>query len=327
MFVNILDVGRLHKRYGNNIALHELDLTWKGGGILGLLGPNGAGKTTLVEILEGLRPATSGRVTVLGLDPARQARTLKERIGVQLQSTSIPAGLKVREVLELYASFYPKALPPRQVLREVELEDKAEAQTRSLSGGQRQRLVIGMAILHDPELILLDEPTTGLDPIARRGLYEIIRRLKTQGRSILLTTHYIEEAELLCDRVVVVKKGRIAADATPFELVGRASGRSTLWIAVDGALDPAPLLAAGAELGSREGDHYRFTTLDPTAAVLALGDLLRAQNLRLTDLRMRRPTLEDVYIELVGDGALSESGEAAGNEAAGNEAADKKEAA
>lgn len=312
----IVDVQGLTKAYGENFALHGLDLAWGGGGILGLLGPNGAGKTTLVEILEGLRAPTSGRVSVLGLDPARATRDLKERIGVQLQATAIPEGLTVREVVSLYAAFYRRSLPVARVLQAVDLEEKADAPTRFLSGGQRQRVALAMALVHDPELILLDEPTTGLDPVARRALYAIIQRLKGEGRSILLTTHYIEEAELLCDRVVVVRKGRIAADGTPFDLVGRASGVSTLWIAVDGTLDPAPLVAAGcvpsgsdgangngggAASGGAGGSHSKFTTKDPTAAVLALGDVLRAQGLRLLDVRMKRPTLEDVYLELVGE--------------------------
>jgi ABC-2 type transport system ATP-binding protein len=309
----VVEVERLTKSYGTQPALRGIDLSFAGGGIVGLLGPNGAGKTTLVEILEGLREPTSGRVSVLGLDPTKTPRAVKEKIGVQLQSTAIPADLTALEVVKLYGALYRKSLPPAKVLVDVGLEEKMNVRAGTLSGGQRQRLALAMAMVHDPELVLLDEPTTGLDPVARRSLHEIVRNLKKQGRSVFLTTHYIEEAELLCDRVIVVRAGEVVADGTPFELLRRASGISTLWIAVDGPLDPAPLVASGAQLAAREGEHYRFTTHDPTAAILALSDLLRAQELKLTDVRMRRPTLEDVYLELVGPEALKEALKDAGD--------------
>ena len=290
----------LEKTYGDTRALRGIDLRIEPGGIVGLLGPNGAGKTTLVEILEGLREPTRGRVSVLGLDPARQAATLKQRLGAQLQSTAIPPDLAAREVLELYAAFYPRPRAVGEVLERVGLADKARSLVRNLSGGQRQRLALGMAIVHGPELLILDEPTTGLDPVARRALHELVRELRAEGGSIILTTHYIEEAEHLCDRVIVIRAGEIVADGTPFELLGRAGGSSTLWIACSGPFDPAPLIAAGASEQGREGEHLRFSTRDPAAAVVALGDMLRHQGLTLTDLRMKRPTLEDVYLELVG---------------------------
>ena len=157
-----------------------------------------------------------------------------------------------------------------------------------------------MALVNDPELIILDEPTTGLDPIARRNVHDIVSSFRSQGRTVLLTTHYIEEAEKLCDRVIMIKAGEIVADGTPFDLVGQAEGSSTIWIAVEGDFDPAPLANAGVESHGREGEHFRFTTTDPAAAVIALGQILQAQNVTLTDLRMRRPTLEDVYISLIG---------------------------
>jgi ABC-2 type transport system ATP-binding protein len=182
----------------------------------------------------------------------------------------------------------------------VGLSAKAESLVRDLSGGQRQRLALGMALVHDPELLILDEPTTGLDAGARRSLHELVRELRSQGCSIILTTHYIEEAEQLCDRVIVMRAGVIVADGTPFELLQRAAGVSTLWIACSGPLDPTPLVAAGATPQGREGEHYRFVTPDPAAAIAALVDMLRTQGLTLTDLRMKRPTLEDVYLELVG---------------------------
>ena len=290
----------LERKYGELRALKGIDLKIDHGGITGLLGPNGAGKTTLVETLEGLREPTRGRVSVLGLDPVREASRLRLRLGAQLQSTSIPPDLTPTEVLRMYSAFYPTARPVSDVLERVGLTPKSKSLVRNLSGGQRQRLALAMAILHGPELLILDEPTTGLDPAARRALHDLVRLLRTDGCSIILTTHYIEEAEQLCDRVIVLRAGEVVADGTPFELLQRSGGTSTLWIACSGPFDPSPLLAAGASAQGREGEHFRFVTRDPAAAVVALGDMLRHQGLTLTDLRMKRPTLEDVYLELVG---------------------------
>jgi ABC-2 type transport system ATP-binding protein len=309
MTEDVISVEGLKKSYGAVEALRGIDLSIRRGGLVGILGPNGAGKTTLVETIEGLRTPTAGRVTVLGLDPATQPREVKERIGVQLQTTMLQTELKAIEVLRIYAALYRKARPPRDVLAAVGLSEKASARVGTLSGGQKQRLALALALVHDPEIVLLDEPTTGLDPGARRALHEVVRALAAEGRTVVLTTHYIEEAEALCDRVVVVRAGRIVADGTPLDLLKRASGATTLWIAAEGPFDPAPLVAAGCTLTGREKDHLLLTTYDPTAAVLALGDLLRAPGVKLTDLRMRRPTLEDVYLELVGpEGREDETG-------------------
>jgi ABC-2 type transport system ATP-binding protein len=304
----IIETNTLKKVYGDTVALNGIDLRIDAGGIVGLLGPNGAGKTTLVEILEGLRTPSSGNVSVLGMDPTRQGRAVKERIGAQLQSTTIPIDLTPFEVLRLYASFYERSLPIEQILRTVNLEAKANKLTRTLSGGQKQRLAIGMALIHEPELLIFDEPTSGLDPAARRQLHQIVLDLKSQGRTILLTTHYIEEAEKLCDRVIMIRAGEVVADGSPFDLLSHAGGRSTIWIAVEGEFDAAPLLQAGAADQGRQGDHYKFTTADPAATIVALGELLRSQGVGLTDLRMRRPTLEDVYLELMGDPEEAEGG-------------------
>ncbi|MFW6198467.1 MAG: ABC transporter ATP-binding protein [Acidobacteriota bacterium] len=297
----VIEVEGLRKQYGATTALRGIDLRVEEVGVVGILGPNGAGKTTLVEILEGLREPTSGRVSVLGLDPVRQGRELRERIGVQLQATALPRDLRVGEVVSLFRAFYDSSVQLEEVLERVDLLPQLRQRADTLSGGQRQRLVIGISLLHSPELVILDEPTTGLDPAARRSLHEVVRELRAQGRTVLLTTHYIEEAEHLCDRVIMIRDGEIVADGSPFELVGRSTGASTIWISVDGEMDPTPLLEAGVEPHGHQGDHYKFTTSDPTATVLAIGDLLRSQDLRLVDLRMKRPTLEDVYLELVGD--------------------------
>jgi len=299
---------KLRKTYGDVVALKGIDLEIGTGGVVGLLGPNGAGKTTLVEILEGLRQPTSGAARVLGLDPTTQATALKERIGVQLQSTAMPLDLTARELLRMYAAFYDRALPVDDVLARVGLTAKANALNRNLSGGQRQRLALGIALVHDPELLILDEPTAGLDPVARRALHEVIREFHTSGHSVILTTHYIEEAEDLCERVIVIRSGEVVADGSPFDLIGRAQGASTMWIAFSGPFDPRALEVAGAVHQGVEGTHHRFSTRDPAAVIVALGDMLRSQKVTLTDLRMKRPTLEDVYLELVGEdemGALA----------------------
>lgn len=300
----------LERDYGELRALKGIHLEIAPGGITGLLGPNGAGKTTLVETLEGLREPTRGQVSVLGMDPTREASKLRLRIGAQLQSTAIPPDLTPFEVLRMYAAFYPATRPVAAILDRVGLTAKSKSLVRELSGGQRQRLALAMAILHGPELLILDEPTTGLDPVARRALHELVRSLRDEGCSIILSTHYIEEAEQLCDRVIVLRSGEVVADGSPFDLLQRSGGSSTLWIACSHDFDPAPLLAAGATAQGKEGAHVRFVTHDPAAAIVALGDMLRNQGLKLTDLRMKRPTLEDVYLELVADdpeAALRES--------------------
>ncbi|MEO8276287.1 MAG: ABC transporter ATP-binding protein [Thermoanaerobaculia bacterium] len=301
----LIEVEKLVKDYGDQRALAGIDLAIEAGGTVGLLGPNGAGKTTLVEILEGLREPTSGSARVFGLDPRKDSRALRLRIGVQLQATALPQELRVSEVLRLYAAFYPKTLTARAVLEQVELAGKERALVRTLSGGERQRVSLALALLHDPELLILDEPTAALDPVARRGVHAIVERLAAAGKTVVLTTHYIEEAEKLCKRVILLRRGTIVADGSPFDLIGHSAGLSTMWIEVDGPFDPARLLGAGAVDQGREGRHLRFTVSDPGAIVVALGDTLRAGGGKLIDLRLRRPTLEDVYLEFMGEQGAS----------------------
>lgn len=299
----LIELRGLVKDYDGHRALAGVDLQIPAGGTIGLLGPNGAGKTTLVEILEGLREPTAGSASVFGLDPVRDARALRLKIGVQLQATALPQELRIAEVLRLYAALYPRTVPPRTVLEQVDLAGKERALVRTLSGGERQRLALALALLHDPELLILDEPTAALDPVARRGVHAIVERLAAAGKTVLLTTHYIEEAEKLCRRVILLRQGAVVADGSPFDLIGRAAGLSTLWIEVEGPFDAARLETAGAVAQGREGRHLRFSVADPGAVVVALGDLLREGGGKLIDLRMRRPTLEDVYLEWMGEGA------------------------
>ncbi len=309
----VIDVRGLRKSYGAVHALRGIDISIAATGqIVGLLGPNGAGKTTFVEILEGLRPATSGTVSVLGLDPGRAPAALRAKLGVQLQSTAFMQDLTVVETLRLYGSLYPSSRRPgasspksgaaNGVLERVDLADKAKAMVRGLSGGQRQRLALAMAMLHDPDLYILDEPTSGLDPIARRQIHDILSTLRRDGKTILISSHYLDEIEALADRVIILNSGEIVADGTPLDLLARAAGASTLWLEVSGAIDAARLVPQ-ATFEGRDGSLFRYRTSDPTAAIVGLADALRASGARLDDLRLKRPSLEDVYLQLVqGDG-------------------------
>ncbi|HWI20319.1 MAG TPA: ABC transporter ATP-binding protein [Vicinamibacterales bacterium] len=298
-----IEVRELRKSYGDVQALRGIDVSIAATGqIIGLLGPNGAGKTTFVEILEGLRPATSGTVSVLGIDPAHAPAALRARLGVQLQSTAFMEDLTVTETLQVYASLYPGASSGRRIARtldRVDLTGKAKAMVRGLSGGQRQRLALAMAMLHDPDLYILDEPTSGLDPIARRQIHDILIALKSDGKTILLSSHYLDEIEALADRVLILAAGEIVADGTPLQLLSRAAGASTLWLEVSGVIDPATLVPQ-ATFEGRDGSLFRYRTPDPTAAIVGLADSLRTSGARLDDLRLRRPSLEDVYLQLVG---------------------------
>ena len=313
-----IDVHGLTKSYGDVHALRGIDLTIQGTGqIVGLLGPNGAGKTTLVEILEGLRSATSGIVSVMGLDPAQAAGTLRARLGVQLQSTAFMPELTVAETLKLYGALYPpsprlrgtgpKTMAPADALVRVDLQEKAKALVRTLSGGQKQRLALAMAMLHDPDLYILDEPTSGLDPIARRQIHDILRALRQNGKTVLISSHYLDEIEALADRVVILSAGEIVADGTPLELLARAAGASTLWLAVQGQVD-AERLVPQATFEGLDGHLFRYRTADPTAAIVGLAESLRVSGLRLDDLRLKRPSLEDVYLQLIGETTANTTG-------------------
>ena len=320
--LTMIDVHGLTKSYGTHLrqgyggqavhALRGVDLTIPAGGqIVGLLGPNGAGKTTLVEILEGLRPATSGTVTVMGLDPAQASAALRARLGVQLQATAFMPELTLVETLKLYGALYPpsprlrgtgpgpQAMAPADALGRVDLQDKAKALVRTLSGGQKQRLALAMAMLHNPDLYILDEPTSGLDPVARRQIHDILRALRQDGKTVLISSHYLDEIEALADRVLILSAGQIVADGTPLELLSRAAGTSTLWLAVQGDVDAERLMPEAAYEGL-DGSLFRYRTANPTAAIVGLAESLRASGAQLHDLRLKRPSLEDVYLELIG---------------------------
>jgi ABC-2 type transport system ATP-binding protein len=277
-----IEVSALCKRYGEYTAVRDLDITVMRGEVFGLLGPNGAGKTTTVEILEGYRARTSGEVSVLGHDPAARSIELRRRIGIVLQSGGFYSHITPREALRHWASFYPRPRAVEEVLALAGLERKADVRSRRLSGGELRRLDFALALVGDPELMFLDEPTTGFDPEARRAAWDTVRSLRDLGKTILLTTHYLEEAQALADRVAIVKDGRVLAIGAPRELgVGAARYRVAYR---DGA---------GA-LIERETD-------DPTSLLRELTEQALARGERLEELSVGRPTLEDVYLELTAD--------------------------
>jgi ABC-2 type transport system ATP-binding protein len=297
----VISVSDLRKSYGEVKAVDGLSFEVSRGEVFGLLGPNGAGKTTTIEILEGLNKPDSGDITVLGIDPARDANALKERIGVQLQTAALYPNLTVAELIELFGRFYAKARPTQELVRQFGLEERQVGLTKELSGGQRQRLSVALAMVNDPELIFLDEPTTGLDPQARRSLWDQISELRGEGRTVLLTTHYMEEAEQLCDRVAVMDHGKILELGTVTELVTRHFKERTVRFAARPELTDERL-ARVAAVGrvSREGDESVLYTADVPATI---GELLRMTDelgLEALDVGVRRPTLEDVFLELTG---------------------------
>jgi ABC-2 type transport system ATP-binding protein len=297
----VVSVVDLRKTYGEVKAVDGVSFEMSRGEIFGLLGPNGAGKTTTIEMLEGLNKPDSGSATVLGIDVTRNPDRLKERIGVQLQTAALYPELKVTELIDLFASFYQRRRPTAELVRELGLDERENALTKDLSGGQRQRLSIALALVNDPELIFLDEPTTGLDPQGRRSLWEHIEELRRQGRTILLTTHYMEEAEQLCDRVAIMDHGKILEIGTVNELVTRHFRERTIRFASRGALtDDTLATLPGVRKVAHESDEtlvYTAEVPQTVGALIKLGDELDVGDL---DLAVRRPTLEDVFIELTG---------------------------
>ena len=297
----VIRVEGLVKRYGEVRAVDGIDFEVAAGEVFGLLGPNGAGKTTTVEILEGLRSPDGGRASVLGVDVATAADTLKPRIGVSLQTASLYPKLTVVEVIDLFRSFYPRSRPTEELIAALELGERRNAQTRELSGGQRQRLAVALALVNDPELIFLDEPTTGLDPAARRSLWDLIRDLRAAGRTVLLTTHYMEEAEVLCDRLAIMDHGRILEMGTVDELISKRFRQRAVHFDSLGVLQEAELRALpGVSSIKRDGDETLLYTDDVAPTIGALLDLAEARGLEPKNLGIRRATLEDVFLDLTG---------------------------
>jgi ABC-2 type transport system ATP-binding protein len=295
---DVIRVEGLRKRYGEVRAVDGISFAVREGEVFGLVGPNGAGKTTTLEILEGLRPADEGSVQVAGIDARREPRRLREHIGVQLQATALFERLTVTETLELFGALYPRRLPPSELLRTVHLEEKADEWTERLSGGQRQRLAVALALVNDPRVVFLDEPTTGLDPQARRSLWDVVSRMRGTGKTILLTTHYMEEAERLCDRVGVVDHGKLLALDTPRNLVLSLGERHAVEFSGGRPEDFAAL--PGVEEHRAEDGHVVLYTRELERTVGAVFEKARRENLAIEGFRVRNPSLDDVFIQLTG---------------------------
>jgi ABC-2 type transport system ATP-binding protein len=295
-------VENLHKSYGTVQALRGIDFEVKAGEVFGLLGPNGAGKTSTVEILEGLRPKSSGQVRVLGFDPDKQKTELKDQIGVCLQATNLPEKITVKESLDLFAAFYSKTVDSDNLIKRLQLTEKRDAAYGTLSGGQKQRLALALALINDPQMLFLDEPTSALDPQVRVEIRDLIDGLRKEQRTILMTTHYIEEAERLCDRVAIVDQGKIIAMGTPRELIERSAGQSTVEIVCNRQL-PTELPAWPDTIKTtltHEGMGLVVISTRPARTLTEIVKWIDNQGLELTDINLKRPTLEDVFIELTG---------------------------
>jgi ABC-2 type transport system ATP-binding protein len=295
-----IEVVDLRKRYGAVQAVDGISFTVRRGEVFGMLGPNGAGKTTTVEIIEGLRPADGGRVLVLGHDVARQPRAVKERIGVQLQTPALLPRLTVAELVALFASFYRTARSPDEVIALVGLEESRDRLAGTLSGGQTQRLSIALALVNRPDIVFLDEPTTGLDPQARVSLWDLIERVRAEGTTVVLTTHYMEEAERLCDRVAIVDRGRIVALDAPRALIAEHFQETAITFRLAGVTSAELAGLNGVRQVHTENGEITLYTTDVPATMAALLALVRAHNAPLEGLYVRGATLEDVFLKLTG---------------------------
>ena len=299
-----LQVRALRKSYKDVVAVDGIDLDVHSGECFGLLGPNGAGKTTTIEICEGLLALDSGSVELLGLTWRADAAQLRQRLGVQLQDTQLSEKLTVEETMRLFRSFYHRGATVPEVIAMVQLDEKRAARVGNLSGGQKQRLAVACALVGDPDLLFLDEPTTGLDPQARRQLWELIERLKSAGRTIILTTHYMEEAERLCDRVAIMDHGRIIALGTSRELIASIGVAHMVEFAVGDGAHPLELgqlaLLDGVKAARRDNGSYQLQVSELHRAVPALLAELDRRRIAVTELRTHSATLEDVFVSLTG---------------------------
>jgi ABC-2 type transport system ATP-binding protein len=297
----VLQVENLVKKYGDVEAVRGVSFAVEEGEVFGLLGPNGAGKTTTIEIVEGLRTADGGRVSLCGLDPQRNSEELRELIGAALQSTSLPEKLRVHEALRLFASFYKQRRNPEELLTRFGLQEKRDAFYGKLSGGQKQRLALAMALVNDPRVVFFDEPTAGLDPQVRREIYDIIEELRREKKTIVMTTHYIEEAERLCDRVAIVDHGKVIAMGTPRELKERSGDKARIEVRLARPESEGTLknLDGVSECRVMDGS-YVLHCQRPPQAIVSLVKHLEAQGNELVSLEIATPSLEDVFIEMTG---------------------------
>lgn len=295
----------LRKTYQGTVeAVRGINLEIEEGECFGLLGPNGAGKTTTIEILEGLLEPTSGEVVILSQSWKANARELREQLGVSLQETRLSEKLTVRETVELFASFYAQPRSSAQVLDELQLSEKADAMVGKLSGGQRQRLAVATALVGNPKILFLDEPTTGLDPQSRRQLWDLVRGFQQGGGTVLLTTHYMDEAEKLCDRLAIIDRGQVIAEGTPAALIEKLGGHHVVEFAVGGRTNGSDRdrwrALPGVEALREDGEVFSLTVKEPHLTIPPLLDIIEKQNQQLLQLTTRQASLEDVFVNLTG---------------------------
>ncbi len=297
--MSIIEVQQLQKRYGAVTAVADVSFTVKQGEIFGIVGPNGAGKTTTVETLIGLRKPDAGTVQVLGLNPQKQASELRQRIGIQLQQAALPNRMKVWEALDMYAAFYDNTIPWDPLLEQWGLAEKRNAAFSKLSGGQKQRLFIALALLNDPEVVFLDELTTGLDPQARHATWDAVRAIRDQGKTVILVTHFMDEAQELADRVAIIDQGRVVALDTPQGLVAGLEANSRVCFTSQNGFVPADLQALSGVTSVEQ--HGRQVIVHGKGSLLVnVAQVLAAQNIAPTDLRVEQADLEDVFLSLTG---------------------------
>lgn len=296
-----IEVNGLKKSYGSVAAVRGIDLQVTRGEVFAMLGPNGAGKTTTVEILEGYRKADAGTIRVLGFDPGKGERAMRERIGIVLQETGIEPFLTVEEAVTLYRGYYPHSRSTDEIIEVVGLQEKRTARVNKLSGGQRRRLDVAIGLAGDPDLLFLDEPTTGFDPSARRNAWTMVKNLRDLGKTVMLTTHYMDEAQELADRAAIIVGGKIVAEGPPSMLGGALTADTRIDFSVPSGVAPLP-----AALGAvrDEGDAFRIATKDPMRVLHELTGWALAEGIELADLTVSKPSLEEVYLHLT-DGAVS----------------------
>jgi ABC-2 type transport system ATP-binding protein len=296
----LIEVSGLRKCYGDVKAVDGVSFEVFDGEIFGMVGPNGAGKTTTIECVEGLRPADAGDLRVLGLNPRRDGYALRERIGVQLQQSALPDRIKVREALDMFASFYPRKIDLAPLLTRLGIEEKRNAYFSKLSGGQKQRLFIALALANDPEIVFFDELTTGLDPQARRATWDFVRDIRGRGKTVVLTTHFMEEAERLCDRVAILDHGRLIALETPENLVRGLGAEHRVVFTADPSLDPVPLRALPGVRRVESSGERTIVYGESDQLVVDVVTFLSARRIKFRDLRTEQANLEDVFLAMTG---------------------------
>ncbi len=297
----MVDVRNLVKSYQHKTVVNDISFSVRQGEIFGVLGPNGAGKTTTLEMIEGIRTPDSGTAILAGMDIRRQKRAVQRIIGVQLQATTLFPELNVQETLQFFRTLYPQGLDPRQLLREVALEEKAKAFPQNLSGGQRQRLALALALVSDPKVLFLDEPTTGLDPQSRRMLWDIVLTLRERGKTIIITTHFMDEAQILCDRIAIMDAGQIIALDTAAGLIGRLGAQATIDCRLNGKTAVGDIRELPYVSGVRQAnEHFIIYSSEMQSTLVGLLTYATQHGIALTDLQVRTPTLEDVFLDLTG---------------------------